>query len=809
MSLPHHNNPTEEKETALAPYNFVPLPEKVVILDPEELPDQGIYHPDHHTGHIDCVLITESPLYVRCPFTPEEFDKQQQQEQDGKKRDFKKQIKNKPDFFYTDADKTPQIPGSSLRGMFRTLLEIVSYSKIEYVTDQQLLYRAVGDTTSHGKKYRKRLMRDDGQGYENRKGYYKYTPLMQAGYIKEENGDWYIQPAQKIGGTTFARLRIDRIPKGLPRVKGCKNAFQIYIQPGPYDYQKVRGGFIRVKYSKVWRVSGKAGADLIKGTLAYSGPMASKRTEAVVFPPDEDADLISISDNLVRAYREQVSKEQEDILGDSNGVLRDGQPVFYLMEEDKERKNKLVFFGHTMMMRLPYDKSPQDFIPTELRDRLSQREKDQGIEGTNRLDMAEAIFGYTKEKGEGKARAYASRVFIGDALLAPNQGDVWLKPEEPIIPRILAGPKPTTFQHYLVQKTPDPKQVGRTRDGRPKFAKELADYASDSEETVLRGHKLYWHKGQVTLNNIAETIEKLRKISREGKPDTQHTHFRPVKNGVRFRFRIQFENLSSEELGALLWVLTLSKGVNGKYRLSIGMGKPLGMGAIRLQPSLYLSDRQARYSSLFAEWIPTTERSKVNEEQIQNFIKKFDDFIRKEIGHEDKSCLAEVERIAMLLKILEWPGPDKELTRYLEIERQDATAKRGKLNEYKTRPVLPDPLHVQEPIDGQVPPPAINTTKKSKKLPPKIELELSYPTSADDIQAGIYLEGRVTGVDRSRVVVDLGIGEEATLQKDHIVPKIRDVYDLQERFPVDKKIRLWVKGRNKKGRIQLTMKMKR
>ncbi|MGB0384012.1 MAG: TIGR03986 family type III CRISPR-associated RAMP protein [Ardenticatenaceae bacterium] len=797
MSLPHHNNPTAEKDTALAPYNFVPLPEKVVILQPEELPDQGVYHPDHHTGHIDCVLITESPLYVRCPFTPEEFDKQQQQEQDGKKRDFRDQIKNKSDFFYTDPDKTPRIPGSSLRGMLRTLVEIVSYSKIEYVTHQQLVYRSVGDTTSHGKKYRNRLMRDDGLGYERRKQYYKYTPLMQAGYIKEKNGDWYIQPAQEIGGTTFARLRIDHIPKGLPLVDGCKNAFDIYIQPGPYDYQKVRGGFIRVKYSKVWRVSGKAGRDLIKGTLAYSGPMVSKRTEAVVFGPNEDADLIPISDDLVRAYREQVSKEQEDILGDSNGVLREGQPIFYLMEEDKKRKKQLVFFGHTMMMRLPYHKSPLDFIPEMLR-----RPTD--------LDMAEAIFGYTKETGEGKARAYAGRVFIGDAVLGANQGDVWLKPEEPIIPRILAGAKPTTFQHYLVQKTPDPKQVGRTRDGRPKFAKELADYASDG--TVLRGHKLYWHKGQVTLDNIAETIEKLREISKKGKPDTQHTHFRPVKNGVLFRFRIQFENLSSEELGALLWVLSLPGKSKQKYRHFIGMGKPLGMGAIRVQPTLYLSDRQARYSSLFDEksddgWNMATEAA--NEEQMQDLIKKFDDFIRKEIEAEGKSSLAEVERIAMLLKMLQWPGPDKELTRYLEIERQHPRAKRGKLNEYKTRPVLPDPLHVEEPIDGEEPPPAINTTKKAKKSAPKAKLELSYPTSADEIQAGMYLEGRVTRVESSRVVVDIGVGGEATLQKPHIVPKIRDVYDLKERFPIDKKIRVWVKGRNKRGRIQLTMKMKR
>ncbi|MEZ4644806.1 MAG: hypothetical protein R3E31_19090 [Chloroflexota bacterium] len=49
----------------------------------------------------------------------------------------------------------------------------------------------------------------------------------------------------------------------------------------------------------------------------------------------------------------------------------------------------------------------------------------------------------------------------------------------------------------------------------------------------------------------------------------------------------------------------------------------------------------------------------------------------------------------MLLAMLAWPGPDPEQTRYMEIERADPSAKHGKRNEYKERPVLPDPLKVK------------------------------------------------------------------------------------------------------------------
>ena len=48
----------------------------------------------------------------------------------------------------------------------------------------------------------------------------------------------------------------------------------------------------------------------------------------------------------------------------------------------------------------------------------------------------------------------------------------------------------------------------------------------------------------------------------------------PAKS--RFEGRIIFHNLRSEELGALLWALTL--GGNSNLRHGLGMGKPFGFG---------------------------------------------------------------------------------------------------------------------------------------------------------------------------------------------------------------------------------------
>ena len=88
----------------------------------------------------------------------------------------------------------------------------------------------------------------------------------------------------------------------------------------------------------------------------------------------------------------------------------------------------------------------------------------------------------------------------------------------------------------------------------------LTDYASKTpDETVLRGTKLYWHKGNASLEQIKED-----KSVPEG--DKQHTRMRPVKADVAFEFTIRFENLSDAELGALLWVLDVAQ--NDAYRLN-------------------------------------------------------------------------------------------------------------------------------------------------------------------------------------------------------------------------------------------------
>ena len=175
-------------------------------------------------------------------------------------------------------------------------------------------------------------------------------------------------------------------------------------------------------------------------------------------------------------------------------------------------------------------------------------------------------------------------VVITDAQLTPGQDNIWLSPNV-VRPKILSGPKPTTFQHYLAQPQPDAKD-------------QLLDY---DDPTIVRGHKLYWARGakpgyiEDRMVPDRQTGKQVRAVDKYPK---QYTRIRPLKPGNQFTFRLRFDNLTSEELGALWYVIQL--GTKDTLRLRLGMGKPLGLGAIRFsQVKTKICKRPDRYKTLF------------------------------------------------------------------------------------------------------------------------------------------------------------------------------------------------------------------
>lgn len=233
----------------------------------------------------------------------------------------------------------------------------------------------------------------------------------------------------------------------------------------------------------------------------------------------------------------------------------------------------------------------------------------------SKIDFSEAIFGKISEKNK---KSFSGRVFFEDALLM-NQNENPVMNE--VIPQTLSSPKPTTFQHYLEQDSND-------------IAK-LKHYNSD---TSIRGYKLYWHKSGAQWKSQTEFNKNI------------DTKIKPVKPNTIFNFRIRFENLSRIELGALLFVLKLPPECAHK----LGMGKPLGLGSVKINPEVLISNRKKRYSSLFENENWAISENKSNEAEINNFKKSFEDYILGKIGTERQSAtsLWETPRLKQLKLLL-------------------------------------------------------------------------------------------------------------------------------------------------------------
>lgn len=683
LRLPKQVNPNNGR-VASAPYNFIPLPETIVraVQDANELPDHNRYYPDRHTGYFEVVLTTRAPLYVRCPLIIDRF--LQQERGEDASRPFREQARNTPDFFYTKDPRSPVIPGSSLRGMLRNVLEIVSYSKVQFVSDKRLVFRAVGDTTSLGSKYREFFLGQNKSTAPNRMWFDYPLKNVRGGYLKKQGAGWTIQPAKTIKGETFVHVeyaQANPIIEGYGRQKVHK----IFVKPAErFTSSRGRRGkkWLDLEIAITSKVSSSSAANLEPAKLIESGHISGshpKHWHCAIYEPDEQQEPINIPDELWQLYEE----DRDITRGIPTRPLREeNDPLFYLVDE----KGKLVFFGPTKMFRLPYPNSIADFIPSELRNHSN-------------IDYAEAIFGYTKgEQGSGsdeKRRAYAGRVFVTDATLITQDGDIWFS-KEPIVPKILSSPKPTAFQHYLVQKDPND-------------SRNLKHYGSEPvKETVIRGYKRYWLQNNPSRQQIEDP--------KAANNSTQHTQFKPVKAGVQFKFRIYFENLSDEELGALCWTLHPFTPQNDKieYCHQLGMGKPFGMGAVKLEATLYLTDRHKRYSALCngSAWeTGISEPKRLSERAaLQQLVQPFEQHVLRELGLENKcKHLYEVKRVAMLLKMMEFPGypPQEEGDCYLDREKRPNTRymRIESKNEYRDRPVLPDPSAFGSLLGGHEPKP--------------------------------------------------------------------------------------------------------
>ena len=662
-----HEHLTHVPNPAYAPYNFIPLSQKVVEINPS-IPPNNKYHTDRNTGWIDLGIEAITPLYIRGTLTSKEVEDQ-------------KDIKDKVEFF-APAGKI-RIPGSSLRGMVRTMLEIISYGKFMFFEDRRLYYRGLADRSNLREEYQRKMSSYDSQ---RKRSAYKFS----AGILRKSE--------KRKKGLHFEIVSSGSNFKQIPKIQAKKRVLGL----GQKDYPRFK--FYKLK----------------EGFLVVSGDMPNKKREWLINYPSDNAEVIPIPDEDALNYNNDRTRHKDvpnllDIARNKKEV-----PCFYVRWED-EKGNDRVSFGHTGMFRLSYEKTigehinslnhrlndqvlnklkkeisqksynaiekfkDSEFASWELestleREKIEKKEIIKILQISEKIDFAEAIF--------GNENTHAGRVFFEDAFLAQTQDGLHM---ETVTPKILASPKPTTFQNYLVQGSDEVKQLNH--------------YNSNAS---VRGYKMYWHKSCEQKQWVETDHAKINENP------NQYTAVKPVNREAKFSGRIRFENLSDNELGALLFALDLPEGCAHK----LGMGKPLGLGSIRISSKLYLSNRNKRYKNFFSEWDNKIEQTANTD--IERMKRKFEQYVLEKVGEDVKKSLWETDRLREFLVIL---GVD--FGRELEEKGQIRYMTIGPTNEFKNRYILPRPTALM---------PASNVNKIMAKLKGEATVESQKPIYIKEVK---------------------------------------------------------------------------
>ncbi|WP_295421264.1 TIGR03986 family CRISPR-associated RAMP protein [Sulfurovum sp.] len=347
-----------------APYNFVPLNKEVFYPDWAEDVSHDVPFEDGLSGSLEISIEATSPIFVRDSENDERFCSH-----NGK----------------------AYIPGSSVKGSMRTVLDILSYGKLK-LQDKTLSYRDLNH-----KSYKKKAMNGD---------------KIHMGWLEIKNGKWFVDDLGTVTSSN-SRIKYEEMTEYLDEklIRQIKNKSQAYEK---YNLVKDRNML-----------------DIGKGTIVFTGKVGRQKTREFLFP-NQIKDRYEIDKSVVETFKQAYyiggTEESDNWKKLWKKELADNKkiPVFFQMKE----KNIVAHFGLSMLYKLPYEQSLLEIL-----------KKNQAYDA-KRLDLGETIFGHVNDDDALKGRVSFSHFMIDKEIKLNKKA---------FLP--LSSPRATYFPSYLEQDT--------------------------------------------------------------------------------------------------------------------------------------------------------------------------------------------------------------------------------------------------------------------------------------------------------------------------------------------------------------------
>ena len=522
-----------------APFNFVPLSEKVFIPEWGEWVSHDIPFKDGESGEIEVTITAESPIFIRDHLDEKRFCNHNGQ-------------------YY--------IPGSSLKGMVRSVLEIMSFGKMcpgEHEGNMDDVRFSVRDLSNAKNFYFSEIRSAKAGWLEKGEDGYRIISCGTPGRVSHADIDRFFGVSFKknFKQGTFKEQNDDNKTARhkyslLEELLDEKGDRRNITEPFSFEYERDDAGRKIYKFSKT---GGEKGVLVMTGQPSgrkepESGEESGKTYEFVFFEPGNNPTIIEVPKDKFEDFkfiyfdgRDTQPLESEDWKYWKKKLYRGERiPVFY--HADGKR---LKHFGLAYLYKLPYHHTTGDGVP------LAHK--------TDRKDLAETIFGYVQERDALKGRVHFShaRAISGAREL-------------PEVSLILGTPRASFYPIYL-------RQNGQT----------YTTYMNDHFR--LAGWKRYPVHQRVETGNIQQGNDNEEVVTR----------FKPLDSGVQFRAKIVYHNLKPQEIGALLSALTFH-GCR-ECRHNIGLAKPFGYGKIRVDiehpnKEKYLKIYEATMEYVIGDW---------------------------------------------------------------------------------------------------------------------------------------------------------------------------------------------------------------
>ncbi len=515
-----------------SPYNFVPLSDKVFFPEWADQVSMDIPFRDGISGTLKVRVVARTPIYIRAG---------------GAHAD-----RNSPeywDFFRAAGPGGPYaIPGTSLKGMLRSVVEIASFGKMvgtRTPTGRVSDHRYAVRDLQNPNLYTSHITETTAQGYR---------PKVRAAWLAQDgDGGWSLRFCQ-LARVEQAELEAHfRRPGALAPRQAAEGKYAqipigtlIRFDCGPEQPHNHSNGK-RLVYRRATNLGngGTEGTIVLTGQpVPRNGQPGRKHMEFIFFQPDNGTVPVpeTVKKDFIFAHSE---------LGENRAPNREWRfwkerlehgrqvPVFVLMDE--QNPNTISSMGLAMMFRLPYRNSIHQTIGHTSVDHF---------DGARR-DLAELLFGHVEE-----TEGLRGRVAV-ETLLA--EGDPLTRPK---VETVLSGPKPTYYPNYI-------RQEAAANDDEGKMGN--ASYRTFMDEKAeIRGWKRF--------------IRPPDGFTPDPPPPPSEpvaTRFKPLPAGTAFAGTIHVHNLQPAELGALVWAVTWGGDRNLRHQL--GMGKPYGFGSVTVE----------------------------------------------------------------------------------------------------------------------------------------------------------------------------------------------------------------------------------